>query len=223
MKNAAIEMVVFDLGRVLIGICDDWGEACERAGYEVSEENGLGGVVMGGWKGAVNEALYLNEIGVMKSDDLYRELGAYFGVDWKIVRDSGKKYLKRKFEGVDELVGELRGNGMKLAVLSNTNDVHWEIMTGKDEEVEVEGGALPFGEMDHLFASHLMADKKPNASIYWTAESFAGVEGKRILFFDDLEENVVAARENGWHAEQITDREDPVRQMREFLGEYGVL
>ena len=222
MQSANIEMVVFDLGRVLIGICDDWGEACERAGYEVSEDNGLAGVVMGGWKGAAKESLYLNEIGAMASEDLYKELGKYFGVDWKVVRDSGRKYLKWKFEGVDELVSELKGKGLKLAVLSNTNEVHWKIMTGKDE-MEVEGGALPFEEMDHLFASHLMADKKPNASIYWTAESFAGVEGKRILFFDDLMENVEGARAEGWNAEQITDREDPVRQMREILGEYGVL
>ncbi|QQE11794.1 HAD-IA family hydrolase [Planctomycetota bacterium] len=217
-----IEMVCFDLGRVLIGICDDWGEACKRAGYEVNDDNGLAGVVMSGWKGAAKESLYLNEIGALSSEVLYRDLGEYFGVDWEIVRDSGKKYLKHKFEGVDELVSELKGKGLKLAVLSNTNDVHWNIMTGNDE-MTVEGGALPFDEMDHLFASHLLADKKPNASIYWMAESLSGVKGGHILFFDDLVENVEAARECGWNAERVTDRVNPVREMRGYLKEYGVI
>ena len=216
MSVCEIDMVCFDLGRVLIGICDDWGEAFDRAGFERTDA--VEKVLRNGIVDRAREVLTQNEMGRESSDVFYQEMGEIFGVSPKVVEASGRMYLKEVFEGVDEMLDELRGLGKKTACLSNTNDAHWAIMTGGEGK-----SALPTDKLDFMWASHLMGDKKPNLSIYWMAESLSGIKGERILFFDDLLENVEAARECGWRAEQVTDRDDPVGQMRGVMMEMGVL
>ncbi|QDU33737.1 D-glucose-1-phosphatase [Poriferisphaera corsica] len=230
MCDCKIELVVFDLGRVLVRICDDWGEAFERAGFVVPEE--VKGLLETGVVGEAKEALLKNEVGAIGSEAFYEIYGQLFGVEKDVVAKVGKCYLQGKFEGVDELIADLKAVGVKTACLSNTNEAHWEIMMGRDVGCgcdEDQGGelggnsALPLGELDFAWASHLMGDRKPNESIYWMAESLAGIKGERILFFDDLLKNVEAAKGCGWRAERIGDRDDPVGEMRGHLRAYGLL
>ena len=55
-------------------------------------------------------------------------------------------------------------------------------------------------------------------------EEIAQARGSEILFFDDMEENVRAARKRGWIAEWIDPQlDDPLRQIREALKTHQVL
>ena len=54
--------------------------------------------------------------------------------------------------------------------------------------------ALPLHRLHHRFASHLAGHRKPNAGIYAHAEQAAGIDPKRIMFFDALADNSAAAR-----------------------------
>ena len=45
---------------------------------------------------------------------------------------------------------------------------------------------------------------------------------REILFFDDAEENVQAARAVGWRAERIDPAGDTARQIAEALAQHGV-
>jgi FMN phosphatase YigB (HAD superfamily) len=65
-----------------------------------------------------------------------------------------------------------------------------------------------------------MRVRKPNDAIYEQAERITGLSGSDILFFDDLEANVTAARGRAWNAVQIAIDGDPVAQVRRHLGRW---
>jgi len=55
----------------------------------------------------------------------------------------------------------------------------------------------------HFDAIHYSADighQKPSADFYVAVENRTGFEGPALLFFDDQEKNIVAARDRGWNA-----------------------
>jgi len=78
----------------------------------------------------------------------------------------------------------------------------------------------------HRLASHELGCLKPAAAIYRAADQvFAAGNGlvlPRVVFFDDLEENVAAAEEHGWLARRIDPRGEPTRQIATYLEELGI-
>jgi FMN phosphatase YigB (HAD superfamily) len=64
---------------------------------------------------------------------------------------------------------------------------------------------------------------KPAPDIYRAFEKATGRSGSQILFFDDLAENVAAAKSLGWHAERIDPTAPTDAQLRRHLAAYGVL
>ncbi|PIN69074.1 hypothetical protein COV94_03355 [Candidatus Woesearchaeota archaeon CG11_big_fil_rev_8_21_14_0_20_57_5] len=61
---------------------------------------------------------------------------------------------------------------------------------------------------DSLVLSCDVGCVKPEDAIYAIAELMMGVSGEELLFLDDREENVVAARNRGWQAEVAKSSED---------------
>jgi 2-haloacid dehalogenase len=64
---------------------------------------------------------------------------------------------------------------------------------------------------------------KPDKAVYRDAERRFGVAGDRILFFDDLPDNVAAALRMGWQAMAIDHAGDTARQIEAALQRHGVL
>ena len=58
---------------------------------------------------------------------------------------------------------------------------------------------------DNLFFSCEIGWQKPDRFYYQHIEKVLDIEKESILFWDDLEVNVIAARENGWNAEIYTE------------------
>ena len=77
------------------------------------------------------------------------------------------------------------------ALFSNSNVVHWE---RKINEMQL--GAL----FDHHFASHLMGCAKPSPESYEKLLAGLSVPASQVLFFDDNQMNVDAAKTAGIHA-----------------------
>lgn len=77
--------------------------------------------------------------------------------------------------------------------------------------------------LTYRFASHLAGMRKPEDRIYAHVESETRVSGERIVFFDDIMENVEAAQRRGWQAIVIAQDGDPIAQAREHLMRLGVL
>jgi FMN phosphatase YigB (HAD superfamily) len=111
---------------------------------------------------------------------------------------------------------------VSTACLSNTNHSHWQRLAGLDGRREY--SAVP--ELRHRLASHLVGYIKPDPQIYRLAHatfSEAGaVRPEGIIFFDDLAENVSAARSAGWTAFLVDHRGDTAQQMREHLLGIGI-
>ena len=80
----------------------------------------------------------------------------------------------------------------------------------------------PLGKLKHRFASHQIQEAKPDVAAYKAVEKQLGLRGEEILFFDDLEPNILGARAAGWNAERITEH-DAVKQERDFLKKYKIL
>lgn len=80
----------------------------------------------------------------------------------------------------------------RLAVLSNTNDLHYEFLKKICPKV--------FECFDDLFLSYKMNLRKPETEIYNKVIEYCKVKPQDIFFTDDLEVNVNAAKKCGINA-----------------------
>ena len=208
-----IRLVVFDLGRVLVRICNGWQHACEVAGVRPPREPGPAAVA------ALHELVCRVEVGEIEPAEFCRRAAPQLGVRPRDVEAVWDGYTLGIYPGALELVDELNAAGVATACLSNTNATHWAIMNDA-----ADGCHFPFDRLTHAFASHVLRLRKPDDAIYAHVEAAAGVEPGRILFFDDVEENVEGARRRGWRAHRIDPApDDPLPQVRSHLRSHGVL
>jgi HAD superfamily hydrolase (TIGR01509 family) len=209
-----IRLICFDIGGVLVRICRTWPEACAAAGLP--------------WREAIQAALTdtaerrrelvdHHQTGRMAIDPYCAAIsevigGAYSAAEIRAIHDA---WLLDAYEGVSGVVDALHDAGLPTACLSNTNDVHWARMNEFDA----------VARLRHRFASHLIGHHKPDAGIYEHFERAVGLPGAgaAIMFFDDREENVAAARERGWHAVQIDPDACTATQISRALEAHGVL
>lgn len=87
--------------------------------------------------------------------------------------------------------------GYRTAILSNTNEIHWEKAL---REYFTADGLQMEDYFDHIFLSCRMGMVKPDDEIYEEVRSQVGGEIENILFIDDSERNCKAAERNGIHA-----------------------
>ncbi|HZN66459.1 MAG TPA: HAD family phosphatase [Tepidisphaeraceae bacterium] len=211
---SGIELVVFDLGRVLVRICKDWRHACQMAGIVPPPEER----VAAGWA-RVHDAVCRVEVGHITGDEFCAEVAAAFGVLPGEISAALAAFTHGPYPGAVELLDELQARGVATACLSNTNEPHWRLMRDPSSHTY-----FPFDRLTHAFASHLLRLRKPDDAVYAHVERATGVRGDRIVFFDDVEENVEGARRRGWHAYHIDPApDDPLPQVRSHLETQGVL
>jgi FMN phosphatase YigB (HAD superfamily) len=213
-QDSAIRLVVFDLGRVLVRICDGWQHACRVAGVPVAREE-----LDAASQARLHALVCRAEVGGLDIDGFGREAAGVLGLTRVQFRALSDAYLLGAFEGAVEIVEELVAAGIPTACLTNTNDNHWRLMCDPSAL-----GYFPLDRLTHRFASHLVRLRKPDDAIYAHVEQATAMPAEAILFFDDIEENVAAARNRGWCARRIDPAlDDPISQIRTALREHGVL
>lgn len=111
--------------------------------------------------------------------------------------------------GAAETLTELRQRH-RLAVLSNTNEVHWKRLSGEM--------AIP-QLVEVAFASHLIGLRKPDARVYHHVAAELGVQPADLVFFDDNAENIDAALSLGMQAWRV----EGIEALRERLTALGYL
>lgn len=99
-------------------------------------------------------------------------------------------------------------NAITVAALSNTSDAHWQ-------EVEKTGLA---DQIAHLFLSHEIGHLKPSPQAFQTVVDGLSIPASEIIFFDDVLENVEAAKRFGMIAHQALNP----AQARATLVDYGI-
>jgi len=83
----------------------------------------------------------------------------------------------------------------RVMIFSNTNQQHW------NRAFEMSDGRL--GGIE-AYLSHEIGDLKPAVSSFLTVARLAQIDPARSIFFDDVADNVAAARQAGFQAELFT-------------------
>ena len=95
------------------------------------------------------------------------------------------------FAGSVELVRSLHGT-IRMGCLSNTNPAHWQQHLDRWGIV---------GYFDWTFVSHELGMMKPDPELFQHVIRTIGTTADRLLFFDDCNDHVLAARKLGIRAE----------------------
>lgn len=203
-------LICFDLGHVLVRICNSWEEACEAAGLEADVETPIE---------PTDERLGLihqHEIGALDCDDFFERMAATMRGRHSAdeVRRVHEAWILGESDGASDLVRALAERGdVELACLSNTNRTHWR-------SLERFPSLQP---LHHRHASHLLGLRKPQPAIYEEFERLVGRRPEEIVFFDDREDNIEMARRRGWDAQLIDTSRERVPQIEPHLRDLKLL
>ncbi len=201
-----IQLICFDLGGVLIRLCDGWDHACQRAHVTPSKpitDKDIQELI---------KLVHLEEVGALEDGQFFNQAAPHLGLSPEGTRAMSDAWLCGAFPGIAPLIDSVKAAGHVTACLSNTNDNHWRVMTDPAHD-----NGLPLHKLDYRFASQLVGERKPNAPIYTHVEQATGIPGESILFFDDSGENIEAANACGWQTCHVTEPDDPAAQMTAHL------
>jgi putative hydrolase of the HAD superfamily len=202
-------VVVFDLGGVVVRICRTWEEACAAAG--VPHRPDAAARLAGD---AAHRVVDEHQCGRIPCEQFYERMarlmdGAYSPDEVRAIHHA---WTREDYPGIADVVDTLHVAGVDTACLSNTNASHWEILRTSPALARIR----------HRHASHILGLAKPDPAIYRAFEEETGFAPREILFFDDLEEHVTAARARGWRAHQVDHRGDTAGQVLAALRGAGV-
>lgn len=200
------DLVVFDLGGVLVRIARTWADACLAAGVDpTGREDPLSPAQRDPWVDAYERGALARPAFV---DGLVAATGGRYAAD-EVVRVHDA-WLLHEYPGVGALLDALDVAAVPTAVLSNTNEAHWAAM--------FPGPAGParfpsLARIHHPVASHRVGARKPEPAAFRAVEAVTGRRGPGVVFFDDLPVNVEGARRAGWTAHLVDPDGDPAAQV----------
>jgi len=183
MTSPAIRWILFDLGNVLVNY----------------EPNGLGkaaaycNVDMESFCGYLAEAnaADMTSTGRITPEDFVSLLSKRF--DRPVTREMIVSWfgpeISRVYDGIPELITSL-ADRYSLGILSNTFFGHWDYFVTTDLAKH----------FDAMLPSHLLGYAKPDPRVFREALTRIHAEPAAVLFIDDREENVDAARAIGMNA-----------------------
>jgi putative hydrolase of the HAD superfamily len=194
LSPGSADALLFDLGRVVLAIDFDKAIACwaDHAGCAPDD------IVK---RFVRTEAYRDHEVGKISDADYFESLRAELGIGI-----SDAQFLEgwnAIFAGEMPDIAPLLARASKslpLYVFSNTNNAHVEYFSLKYADL--------LGHFREIFLSSAIGLRKPDAAAYDHVVKAIGVPASRIVFFDDLAENVEGARARGLNAVQVTSSDD---------------
>lgn len=198
-KTPDADFLIFDLGNVIIDI--DYGRPLSLLRQQLPQEKHY----------LVDQFYHTDfhksfEKGLINSAIFRDEVRTYFEKDWSD-------------EEVDKLWNSLLGKipaerlnlvhkmkkHFQVGVLSNTNIIH---ILAVNDILSHDHGVANFDPIfDWVFLSHEMGLAKPDAAIYEKMLTDLRTAPERVVFFDDLKENVEGAAALGIEAVHVTGPE----------------
>jgi HAD superfamily hydrolase (TIGR01509 family) len=199
LSPGSTDALLFDLGRVVLDI--DFGKAISCwAGHAGCAPDDI-------VKRFVRAEAYRDhEVGKISDADYFETLRAALGVKLSDAQflEGWNAIFAGEMPGIAPLLARA-AKRLPLYVFSNTNNAHVEYFT------EAYAGLL--GHFREIFLSSTIGLRKPDAAAYDHVVNAIGVPASRILFFDDLAENVEGARARGLTAVQVTSSDDVARAL----------
>jgi glucose-1-phosphatase len=197
------DALLFDLGRVVLDIDFNrtlrlWARhaACDPA--RLAERFARDDMYHRHEKGEISDAAFFAglrlSLGVELSD-------AAFVEGWNAL-------FVGEMPGINQLLARAAKH-LPLYALSNTNAAHVDYFSRQFTEV--------LAHFRKIFVSSAIGLRKPDAPAYDHVVQAIGVPAYRIVFFDDLAENIEGAQDRGLKAVLVTSPEDVAKAI-EALG-----
>src|SRR5262245_7614326 len=195
--------IVFDLGKVLVDF--DYGIAARRIAAR-------GKIIADQIRSFIDQSplLFQLETGELSVDCFFDEVCRATGFAGTFDEFAG--FFADIFVPIEPMVqlhSELRDQGFKTYVFSNTND----LAVGHIRR------SFPFfRNFDGYILSYQHGAMKPDAKLYEVVECETGRRAKDILYLDDRAENIEAGAHRNW---QVILHENPAKT-RQTLQELGL-
>jgi FMN phosphatase YigB (HAD superfamily) len=194
LPPGAADALLFDLGRVVLDI--DFNKTLECwAGHADCEPEHLIG------RFARDDIYQRHETGKIGDSEYFAALRASLGVDLSDAQflEGWNAIFAGEVPGIAPLL-ERAAQRLPLYAFSNTNPAHAEHFS------QAYAGVL--GHFREMFLSSAIGLRKPDAAAYDHVVKAIGVPASRIVFFDDLAENIEGARARGLTAVHVTSPDD---------------
>ena len=188
------DALLFDLGRVVINIDFTKVLAC-WAGHAGCAPSDIAA------RYAADEIYFDHERGKVTDEEFFDNLRRLLGIaitDEQFL-EGWNSIFAGEMDGIVPLL-ERASQHLPLYAFSNTNRAHIATFTREYAEV-----LKPFRE---IYLSSSIGLRKPDAEAFDHVVNAMGVPASRIVFFDDLAENIVGARARGLKAVHVTSTAD---------------
>lgn len=136
-----------------------------------------------------SEVVRQYRLGNIKTKEFYDQITAEFALNVSVVRFLKEFRILPKgfYAGADVLLKKLSRSYI-TAALSNTNEIHWNKLCDVNKIEKY---------FTKCFPSHIIHKVKPDSDAFSFAIKSLNVDPSKIAFFDDMEENIEAARKMG--------------------------
>jgi HAD superfamily hydrolase (TIGR01549 family) len=203
LSPGAADALLFDLGRVVIDI--DFGKTLALwAGHAGCEAAHLVG------RFTPDEAYRRHETGEISDAEFFAGLRSSLGIALSDAQmlEGWNAIFAGEMPGISALLARA-AKSLPLYAFSNTNNAHVAHFSRQY------AGLL--SHFRKIFLSSAIGLRKPDVAAYDHVVKAIGVAPQRIVFFDDLAENIEGARARGLTAVHVTSPDD-VAQALAALG-----
>ena len=180
-----IKLILFDLGGVVVrwvgiqALSDLTGLSVQEVG-EKFKNSDIGNQYE---RGLCSNEVFIKEFRtVFDFSESHTELSCLWN-----------SWVKDPYEGVVEAILKLKET-YGVACLSNTNDLHWEHLKSY---LDLNG------LFDPAYASHEIHEAKPDMSCFQYVINDLAIPPEHILFLDDTQANVDAAKRSGIQTHKV--------------------
>lgn len=201
LSPGSADALLFDLGRVVLDIDFSRAIACwaGHAGYK--PESIVARYVRD------DEAYRLHEVGKLSDADYFASLRSSLGIGISDAQflEGWNAIFAGEMPDIAELLPRAAQH-LPLYAFSNTNRPHVDYFSKEY------AGLL--GHFSELYLSSSIGLRKPDAAAFDHVVAAMGVPASRIVFFDDLAENIEGARSRGLTAVHVTSPRDVGNALR---------
>jgi glucose-1-phosphatase len=199
LSSGSADALLFDLGRVVINIDFNQTLACwaGHAGRPLAELSGRFGP---------DETFRRHETGEASDAEFFAALRQTLGVDLSDAQflEGWNAIFAGEMPDMNALLARA-AKRLPLYAFSNTNRPHIEHFSRAYADI--------LGHFREIFLSSTIGLRKPDAAAYDHVVKAIGVPAERIVFFDDLAENIEGARMRGLTAVHVTSPDDVARAL----------
>jgi HAD superfamily hydrolase (TIGR01509 family) len=200
LSPGSADVLLFDLGRVVLDIDFSKVVAC-WAGHARCAPADLAGRFS--WR---DDFYQRHEKGEISDGEFFAALRAMLGVDISDAQflEGWNKIFAGEMPGIAALLARA-AQRLPLYAFSNTNNAHVAHFSTEYADV--------LGHFREIFLSSAIGLRKPDAAAYDHVVKEIGVPADRIVFFDDLAENIAGARDRGLNAIHVTSPDDVAKAL----------